>query len=97
MPSLAHGRSRAPARSGWALTVVASLVAMLNAVRYAANKTALGFINPLLYANPHAFLDVTAGKDNGFNALQVSVFVPELHHVEAEVVAQRMDHVHVAV
>ena len=39
----------------------------------------------------------TAGKDNGFNALQVSVFVPELHHVEAEVVAQRMDHVHVAI
>jgi hypothetical protein len=29
----------------------------------------------------------TAGKDNGFNALQVSVFVPELHHVEAEIVA----------
>ena len=25
MPSLAHGRSRTPARSGWALTVVASL------------------------------------------------------------------------
>ena len=72
-PDLAHfasdvciADSCAEAGTSAATPIVASLVAMLNAVRYAANKTALGFINPLLYANPHAFLDVTAGKDNGY-------------------------------
>lgn len=49
-----------------AAPMIASAVAMLNAARFAANKTALGFINPILYANPQAFRDVTAGKDNGY-------------------------------
>jgi hypothetical protein len=32
-----------------------------------------------------------------FAPLQVAVFVPELHHIKSEVLAQGMDHVHVAV
>jgi hypothetical protein len=32
-----------------------------------------------------------------FTPLQVAVFVPKLHHIKSEVLAQGMDHVHVAV
>ena len=46
--------------------IVATAIATLNAARAAAGKSALGFVNPLLYANAAAFTDVTAGKGNGY-------------------------------
>jgi tripeptidyl-peptidase-1 len=45
--------------------VVGGIVAKLNGLRLAKGKKALGFLNPLLYANPHAFNDVTKGKNPG--------------------------------
>ena len=42
----------------------AGLIALVN---QSANKRA-GFINPLLYANPTAFTDITEGNNNGYNA-----------------------------
>lgn len=41
-----------------ATSVVASMIALLNNERLAAGKSSLGFINPLLYANPHCFHDI---------------------------------------
>ena len=35
-------------------------MALLNDVRFKAGKAPLGFLNPLLYANPQAFQDITA-------------------------------------
>jgi len=38
---------------------------LLNHARMAANKTSLGFLNPLLYANPEALNDVSQGVQGG--------------------------------
>ncbi|OCH86873.1 family S53 protease [Obba rivulosa] len=51
----------------------ASLIALLNDALIAAGKPALGFINPLLYANPSILTDIMDGSNpgcgtDGFNA-----------------------------
>jgi len=57
----------AEAGTSCAAPIVASAIATLNAVRAAAGKSALGFVNPLLYAHAaDAFTDVTAGSGNGY-------------------------------
>ena len=38
---------------------------LLNHARLAANKTSLGFLNPMLYANPSALNDVALGVQGG--------------------------------
>jgi|TARA_B110000208_G_C11719977_1_gene412467 tripeptidyl-peptidase-1 len=43
----------------------AALVALLNSERLAAGKPSLGYLNPLLYANPGAFTDVVKGSNPG--------------------------------
>jgi len=53
--------------------VFASIITRINEERLAAGKTAVGFINPVLYANPGAFHDITIGSNpncdsGGFNA-----------------------------
>eukprot|EP00469_Lotharella_globosa_P010077 CAMPEP_0167778458 /NCGR_PEP_ID=MMETSP0111_2-20121227/4264_1 /TAXON_ID=91324 /ORGANISM="Lotharella globosa, Strain CCCM811" /LENGTH=532 /DNA_ID=CAMNT_0007668763 /DNA_START=55 /DNA_END=1653 /DNA_ORIENTATION=+ len=37
------------------------IVALLNDLRLAANKTTLGFLNPLFYKHPEVFMDITEG------------------------------------
>lgn len=39
-------------------SIVAGIIALLNNIRLNAGKPALGFINPLLYANPQCFHDI---------------------------------------
>ncbi|KIK61996.1 hypothetical protein GYMLUDRAFT_42425 [Collybiopsis luxurians FD-317 M1] len=51
----------------------AGVIALLNDFKLAKDKTTLGFLNPLLYANPSALNDVTSGTNagcgtNGFSA-----------------------------
>jgi len=36
----------------------------VNNVRLAAGKPALGFLNPLIYANPQCFQDINDGSQN---------------------------------
>ncbi|KAI0205094.1 peptidase S8/S53 domain-containing protein [Astrocystis sublimbata] len=43
----------------------AGIVALLNDARLRANKPTLGFLNPLLYHNPHALNDITLGASTG--------------------------------
>merc|ERR1712029_417378 len=45
--------------------VVAGIFAKINGLRLAANKSAMGFLNPFIYQNPQAFQDVTSGKNTG--------------------------------
>jgi len=47
--------------------VVAGIFAQLNNVRLSAGKPALGFLNPLIYANPQCFNDVKDGSQNNCN------------------------------
>ena len=47
--------------------IFASTVALLNAERLAAGKSVLGFMNPLIYAFPGLFTDVTTGSNPGCN------------------------------
>jgi tripeptidyl-peptidase-1 len=45
--------------------VVAGMLASLNDVRVAAGQPKLGFVNPLLYQHPEAFVDITSGSNPG--------------------------------
>ena len=50
--------------------VVASIFARLNGVQLAAGKSALGFLNPLIYSlNGKGFHDVTTGSNPGSGLL----------------------------
>jgi tripeptidyl-peptidase-1 len=45
--------------------IVASLISLINEERLAAGKGTVGFINPVLYANPGAMNDITVGSNPG--------------------------------
>merc|ERR1712046_251090 len=45
--------------------VTAGVFALLNGLRASENKSPLGFLNPFIYQNPHAFQDVTSGCNGG--------------------------------
>ncbi|KAF7341339.1 Serine protease S53 [Mycena venus] len=47
--------------------IFSSMVALLTNERIAAGKPGIGFINPLLYANPGAFNDMKTGNNPGCN------------------------------
>ncbi|KIJ54290.1 hypothetical protein M422DRAFT_775435 [Sphaerobolus stellatus SS14] len=52
----------------------AGVIALLNDFRLSQNKTSLGWLNPLIYAAPTAFNDITSGSNpgcgtNGFTAV----------------------------
>lgn len=51
--------------SSLAVPVVASVITLINEVRINAGKSSVGFINPVLYANPQAFNDITSGHNPG--------------------------------
>lgn len=64
-----------------ATPVLATVVAKLNRLRSAAGKPPLGFVNPLFYAHPEAFHDVTHGC-NGGRSDNVRAASPNLPAVE---------------
>ncbi|KAK7728146.1 hypothetical protein SLS57_002616 [Botryosphaeria dothidea] len=45
--------------------IVASIVNLLNEERYRAGKGPIGFLNPVFYAHPEAFNDITIGGNPG--------------------------------
>ncbi|KAJ7911828.1 family S53 protease [Mycena leptocephala] len=51
----------------YSATIFASMIALLTNERIAAKKPGLGFLNPLLYANPGAFNDMKTGNNPGCN------------------------------
>jgi tripeptidyl-peptidase-1 len=60
--------------SSAAAPIVASLITLINQARLAKGKTTVGFINPVLYANPSAMNDIKSGSNpgcgtNGFSAV----------------------------
>ncbi|KAH8820611.1 peptidase S8/S53 domain-containing protein [Xylogone sp. PMI_703] len=42
-----------------------SIITLINEQRAAAGKSSVGFINPVIYANPSAFNDITSGGNQG--------------------------------
>lgn len=48
--------------------VVGSIITLINGQRAKAGKTAVGFINPVLYANPSAMNDIKTGSNPGCGA-----------------------------
>jgi tripeptidyl-peptidase-1 len=53
--------------------IAASIIALINDARLNTGKGPVGFINPVIYANPHAFNDIVTGNNpgcgtDGFNA-----------------------------
>ena len=59
-----QGRFAGVAGTSASTPVFGGIVAKLNGLRLAAGKRPLGFLNPLLYMHPHAFNDVTKGKNS---------------------------------
>ncbi|KAJ7863557.1 family S53 protease [Mycena leptocephala] len=49
----------------YSASIFASMVALLTNERIAAGKPGLGFLNPLIYANPGAFKDMKTGNNPG--------------------------------
>jgi tripeptidyl-peptidase-1 len=47
--------------------VFASILNRINEERLAASKSPVGFVNPILYANPQLLNDVTNGTNPGCN------------------------------
>jgi tripeptidyl-peptidase-1 len=45
--------------------VFGSIITLINEARVAAGKSAVGFINPTIYANPSAFNDIVSGTNQG--------------------------------
>jgi tripeptidyl-peptidase-1 len=45
--------------------IFASMISLVNDRLIAAGKPALGFLNPFIYANPHAFFDIINGSTPG--------------------------------
>lgn len=45
--------------------IVASIVTLLNEARLGAGKGPIGFLNPVFYAHPEAFNDITVGSNPG--------------------------------
>lgn len=45
--------------------IVASMITMINQQRSLAGKSAVGFINPVIYKHPEVFSDVVKGKNPG--------------------------------
>lgn len=59
------GKWRSVHGTSAAAPVVASIVALVNEARLTAGKKPVGFINPVLYAHPDMFNDVTEGANAG--------------------------------
>ncbi len=53
-----------------AAPIVAGMLASINAALAEKNLPPLGFVNPFLYKNADAFLDVVRGSNGGFNAVE---------------------------
>lgn len=64
-PILSRSCSFADFQYSAAAPTFAGLVYMLNSFRLEKGKPALGFLNPLLYSNPHVLNDITAGASDG--------------------------------
>ncbi|KAI0896255.1 Pro-kumamolisin, activation domain-containing protein [Annulohypoxylon nitens] len=45
--------------------IFASVLTLINEARLAANKSTIGFVNPVLYAHPEVLNDVTQGNNSG--------------------------------
>ena len=56
-----HGMSSTSASA----PTVGSIISLINEQRIASGKKTVGFINPVLYANPSAMNDITSGNNPG--------------------------------
>jgi len=66
-PIFVGGSEMAVDGTSCASPVFSGIVALLNDIRLNANKAPLGWLNPLFYANPTAFNDITSGDNPGCN------------------------------
>lgn len=62
---IANGNTMSVAGTSCASPTAAAIFGLLNDARAVANKTSLGFLNPMLYANPSALNDCAKGTQLG--------------------------------
>jgi len=66
-PIVVGGNTYGVAGTSCSSPTFAALVSVLNDVRMSLGKSVLGFLNPLIYAHPEAFNDITVGNNPGCN------------------------------
>lgn len=64
--------------------IFASIITLINERRLKAGKSRVGFLNPTLYKNPHAFTDITTGSNpgcglDGFDAVKGCTYQERIH------------------
>ena len=59
-----QGRGKLEGGPSMATPIIASVVTRINEERLNANKTTIGFVNPVLYQHPEAFNDVLIGDQS---------------------------------
>ena len=62
---IVNGKSMLAYGTSLAVPVVASIFTLINEARINLGKSSVGFINPVLYAHPEAFNDITSGNNPG--------------------------------
>lgn len=62
---IVNGKSILAFGTSLAVPVVASIFTLINEARLNQGKSSVGFVNPVLYANPDALNDITSGKNPG--------------------------------
>jgi len=64
-PIVVGGNTYGVAGTSCSSPTFSALVTLLNDVRISLGKSVLGFLNPLIYAHPEAFNDITMGNNPG--------------------------------
>ena len=65
VPIILDGKTVLKRGTSASCPIFSGIFSLLNDARLAAGKSSLGFLNPLLYANPEALNDVTLGVQGG--------------------------------
>lgn len=60
-----NGRTFGVGGTSASAPIFAGIVTLLNEARLAVGKGPLGFLNPIFYAHPEAFNDITIGNNSG--------------------------------
>lgn len=65
IPAVIDGQTVSTGGTSASSPIFASILNLINGERIAAGKKAIGFVNPVLYAHPDMFNDITEGSNPG--------------------------------
>ena len=69
VPIIAKGQTEVVGGTSCSAPITAGVIALLNNYRISQGKSPLGWLNPMLYANPSAFNIIRTGNNKSCSAL----------------------------